>query len=423
MSGPERMFLPAMRGYMGDWTYYSCLMPMRQVAQRVRYADEVHENKGLSNLIQRRLDQGRGKKIAAYLETNEDRFFNALVVAVYDGTPTWHEFGDIRNSDRALDAIPEDTKYSLGFLSLDGSERLFALDGQHRLAGIKLAVAHQSSATDDEIAVIFVGHSNTEEGLRRTRKLFTTLNKTAKPVSKADIIILDESDAMAITTRRMVDNNGVFRNNRIAFEGQANIRPDDREHITTLINLYDVNTIVLTKVMNLGSPAKLKLDRPEDQALDNMLHGATEYFQMIGKYVKPFGDLLNASDREFPMIVARNRTSQGGNLLFRPIGQKMFAGIVAKLVTSKVPIEEAVKQAAELPLELTSDPYVNVLWEVDRGGIKRNAETHTRDVLLYMLGHGNQNERVLQERRGKFLDDPSAPLPMPIRGRAAGTRK
>lgn len=31
------------------------------------------------------------KSIANYIETQEERFFNALVLAVYDGVPTWHE--------------------------------------------------------------------------------------------------------------------------------------------------------------------------------------------------------------------------------------------------------------------------------------------------------------------------------------------
>lgn len=411
----ERLFLPALRGYMGDWTYYSCLMQAKQVAQLVRYADEVHTNQGLSDLIQRRLEQGRGKKIAAYLQTNNDRFFNSLVVAVYDGTPTWHEFGDIRTSDsKLLEVITDDTKYSLGFLSLDGTERLFALDGQHRLAGIKLAVSRNAPTSSDEIAVIFVGHSNSEMGLRRTRKLFTTLNKTAKPVSKSDIIILDECDAMAITTRRLVDKEGLFPANRIAFDGQANIRPDDREHLTTLINLYDINTIVLSKIMGLGSPAKLKLDRADDDDLDKMLQASTEYFKTLGKYVKPFGEFLNSDDTSFAAVVSRYRTSEGGHLLFRPIGQKIFVHIVADLVRRLGSLDAAVKRAAALPLELDAAPYLGVLWDEGRGGIERKAETHTKDVLLYMLGIGTANASMLRERRAGFLGIQKADLPQRI---------
>lgn len=37
-----------------------------------------------------------------------------------------------------------------------------------------------------------------EQERERTHRLFTTLNKSAKPVAKADIIALDEDDTMAI---------------------------------------------------------------------------------------------------------------------------------------------------------------------------------------------------------------------------------
>jgi DNA sulfur modification protein DndB len=416
------MLLPALRGYMGDWTYYTCLMRAKDIADRVNYADEVHTNKGLSELIQRRLNSGRGRAIANYLQSNADRLFNSLVVAVYEGAPRWHEFGDIHTRDKKLnDALSDEVKYTLGFLGLDGNERLFALDGQHRLAGIKLAILKNEDVAEDEISVIFVGHSNSQDGLKRTRKLFTTLNKTAKPVAKTDIIILDESDAMAITTRRFVEA-GLFQGDRISFDAQTNIRPDDRQHLTTLINLYDVLTIVLTKITRFGTPAKLRLDRPTDEVLDSMLSAAENYFLTIAKYVGSFGELLKADDALFPLIVEKYRSERGGNLLFRPIGQKIFASVVAALMPHSHSLDEAVKKASLLPLDLSADPYIHVLWNPGGGGIERRTETHTRDVLLYMLGLGVRNAETLRERRAGFLGEQSATLPPRIRLRPAATK-
>lgn len=404
-----------MRGYMGDWTYYSCLMRARDIATRVNYADEVHQNQALSDRIQRKLNAGRGRKISNYLQTNEDRFFNSLVIAVYDGDPTWHEFGDIKaTSSRELANLSDDAKYTLGFLSLDGSERLFALDGQHRLSGIKQAVLKSDKVAEDELSVIFVGHSNTERGLIRTRKLFTTLNKTAKPVAKDDIILLDESDAMAITTRRLVEKGGLLQGERIAFEGQANIRPDDQTHITTIINLYDVVAAVLTKVDRFGSSAKLKLDRPSDNDLDKMLATSEKYFRALGSHIPAFGEFLSATDRGFSAVVARHRTNKGGNLLFRPFGQKIFVEVVAALRSRAGSLDAAVKQASRIPLDLQKEPYFHVLWDPARG-IERKAVTHTRDMLLYMLGVGSANAATLRGRRAEFMGDKDAKLPARIR--------
>lgn len=86
MSNKKRqMALPALRGVMGDWVYYSCLMSMDDVSDRISYANEIHSNKHLSDMIQRQLTRGRSEQIARYLENQKERFFNSLVVATYGG--------------------------------------------------------------------------------------------------------------------------------------------------------------------------------------------------------------------------------------------------------------------------------------------------------------------------------------------------
>ena len=57
------------------------------------------------------------------------------------------------------------------------------MDGQHRLAGIKRAIRGRMTDSEDEVSVIFLGHKNTTDGLEATRRLFTTLNKTANPIA------------------------------------------------------------------------------------------------------------------------------------------------------------------------------------------------------------------------------------------------
>ncbi len=89
----QKLFIPALRGVFGDWVYYSCLMPAEVVARQISFAEELHKNKKLSELIQREIKKKRGLEIANYLRTQNERFFNSLVVAVYGGDPDWFEFG------------------------------------------------------------------------------------------------------------------------------------------------------------------------------------------------------------------------------------------------------------------------------------------------------------------------------------------
>ena len=44
-------------------------------------------------------------------------------------------------------------------------------------------------------------------------RLFTTLNKTARPVSKNAVIALDEDDVMAICVRRLIEDSRFFHGN------------------------------------------------------------------------------------------------------------------------------------------------------------------------------------------------------------------
>src|SRR4051812_45734858 len=122
MSDP--LYLPALQGQLGSWLYYACLMRLSDVAARISYAREIHQNSSLSDMIQRRLDESkRGKDIQQYILRTADRFFNSLVVGVYGGDPQWHPFDvKVRNREHA-DSIHDDGV--VGYLELNGSEHLF----------------------------------------------------------------------------------------------------------------------------------------------------------------------------------------------------------------------------------------------------------------------------------------------------------
>lgn len=236
------LVLPALRGSIGNWIYYSCLMSFSEISSRVRYAEEIHPDKALSQLIQRSLEGPRAKHIAGYLASTKERFFNSLVLATYGGSPNWLEVGDFRSttSPEVVKLISENAMDSLGFLSLSGTEKIFAIDGQHRLAGIKRAMEDGLELTQEQVPVIVVGHKKDAAGMQRTRRLFTTLNKTAVPVRKRDIIALDEDDAMAITARRLVETDVAFRDPKIAVISSQNIPAGNRVCLTTISSLYDV---------------------------------------------------------------------------------------------------------------------------------------------------------------------------------------
>ena len=234
-------------------------------------------------MIQRQLECSRATQIAEYLKEQPHRFFNSLIVATYGGQPSWFGLSDIRNKKEReeLKDLSDETIESVGFLTFYGDEKLFALDGQHRLAGIKKALKDGLVQDPfDEVSVIFVSHRNTTEGLKKTRRLFTTLNKTARSVSKADIIALDEDDVMAVCVRRLIEETDLFKSGRIAFVETNNMPVTNTESLTTIGNLYDVLSILFTQSQFGLKNSKFVLQRvrPDDTALNAYFDYASEYF-------------------------------------------------------------------------------------------------------------------------------------------------
>lgn len=408
--------LPALRGIMGDWVYYSCLMDIAEISERVRYAEEIHDNKLLSEMIQRQLKKSRSNQIARYLKTQPERFFNSLVVATYGGQPNWHGLSDLRSKDREaeLKDLDEETIASLGFLTLRGDEKLFALDGQHRLAGIKKTVKDGlDQDPHDELSVIFVAHKETTKGLERTRRLFTTLNKTARPVSKGDIIALDEDDAMAICVRWLIERTDMFAGERVAFVASNNMPVKNTKALTTIGNLYDVLTILFTTSdFTLRKPKPdLQRVRPPEDELEVYFKYAKDYFVQLRRHFEELESFFGAADTAD--IVAKNRGAHGGNALFRPIGLEIFTRIVATL-TRELSLAQAVKRVALLPRNLTEAPFAELMWDTSTSTIVNSHKVTLRETLLHMLGRSKFSEKTLLERYRKEIGDAAAYLPGPV---------
>ena len=223
--------IPAIRSKIGIWFYYVGSLSFEQVAKYVRpIDDELHHSDLLSGMIQRSITSNY-RSIANYIETQEERFFNSLILAVYDGQPKWNEI-------RTQDETGEDN-YNLGIITLTDDVKIFPVDGQHRVAGIKKAIEDNPDMKSERVPVIFIGHSTDEIGMQRTRRMFSTLNRYAKPVSLRDIIALDEDDVVAIASRNLIDNTELFANDRIWDSKNKSIPDSNNMALTSIITYYE----------------------------------------------------------------------------------------------------------------------------------------------------------------------------------------
>ncbi|MVS99781.1 DGQHR domain-containing protein [Devosia marina] len=412
----KEIILPALRGVMGNWVYYTCLMSIDEIARRVSYADEIHKNKKLSDMIQRSLKAARSAQIADYIKTQEERFFNSLVVATYGGQPNWSGIDRLssKSKNAIADKLSEETLNSVGFLSLSGEEKLFALDGQHRLSGIKKAVKEGlEQDPPDDLSVIFVAHKTTPKGMEKTRRLFTTLNKTAKPVSKGDIIALDEDDVMAICVRRLIEESTLFNGVRVAFVASNNMPVQNTTSLTTIGNLYDILTTLFTRVETdlKAEKAELQRARPDDKTLEAYFKLAKQYFELMAASFTPLSEFFAATDTN--PVVKKYRGSHGGSALFRPIGLIVFTDIVAHLSKTRT-LKKSIELAGKLPHMLTAVPFEGLMWDSPSQRIDNTNRVTLREVLLYMVGDSKWKDDTVLGRYQRGIGDEDAALPKKV---------
>lgn len=249
---------------MGSWDYYLVRMSMREIAQDISFAEEVHGTTQLSGAIQRRLKKLRStQEIAIYLARHEDRFFGSIVVAALGGDPQWYPVRLEENPEFKILAGDRLLSEAFGVLRFDGRERYYALDGQHRLAAIRALrdgeadYAAPDGFLEEQISVIIVTPRQLEdrhEFLVRYRRLFGHLNRYAKAMSQYDNIIMDEDDALAIITRRLVTQHHFFRDHgdsefqsaRVKMSPGKNVPSGSSSYFTSLEILYELNCRLLS---------------------------------------------------------------------------------------------------------------------------------------------------------------------------------
>ena len=375
--------VPGLRAHMGDWIYYITFLRLQDIAQRVSLAQDLHSSKALKDLIQREVDESiHSQAIKRYLLGQEQRLFNALVIAIYGGAPTWAELKIDDTARSGLGALPSYMKGALGVLAFDGSEKLFAVDGQHRVVGIQRAVAAKEALGDEEVCVIFVGHSNDRVGLQRTRRLFTTLNRYAKPVNKTEIIALDEDDAMAIVTRRLLENYRLLKDFTSIKRGKS-IPASDRRNLTTIVTIYDVLERYLS--WQWKDRRDFKKQRPGDRQLNEFYQQTVALFDGLKNAFPPLAELSNSSPDQEISFKYRNR-SAGGHLLFRPVGLLMVVSVIRYLLDEGKNLKQALSAIAGAPMSLSEPPWAGLLW--DSANHRMTVSSENQRVATRILLHG-----------------------------------
>ncbi|MGN8056029.1 DNA sulfur modification protein DndB [Pedobacter sp. 22163] len=407
----EKLVLPSLRGVLGDWVYYSSLMSARDINERVKAAKDIRESKTLDEFLQRDLKE-RKKEIANYLLKREDRFFNSIIIGVFDDVPDWFEFNiqsneHFRLSDEQLAPIKE----SIGFLVFSGKEKMFAIDGQHRVAGITIAAQQDESRPedeqklkDDQFSVIFIAHLDDIEGRKRTRRLFSDINKNAKPVSEGDKIKIDERDLSSIVTRRVYAEYPQFkRGTLISLTETAKLDTNDDKFFTNLLSLNNVHK-KLSALIKKSSGTET-WDEVNVKNLQAVAFGFYDFiFENVIEYKLYFSGKLT-------LKLARTDNKY---LLFRPVGLILLAKLYV-FFAKKKRLEVLKKYINKIGFVFPNSPYNKVLWDNGKMEAKLSSQTIAYNLSLYLLGEYPDGDLkgLIQKYKG-ITKDEKAILPKKI---------
>jgi len=404
--------LAVIKGRMGGRDYYIGKMNFQELASKVQFFRDLDQDPSLDTLLQRELS-GRVASMKDYLLRQPERFYGAIIVAAWGGRP---QYMPVKMEDHPL----LDDDFEFGLLKFDGKQAYFALDGQHRLRSIKDAIVEDGSLRNEEVSVIFVTHARTEEGNIKTRRLFHTLNRHARPTTPGENIALDEDNVVSICTRMLVSSGMKVLSPALIELARQNLGRGDTDSFTSLAALYHFNRSVLDAVYHFHRDY-LRF-RPDASDVEAVYGAISSLWIELRDRVEELG------------AVETNKTRPGelrepggdpalGHLLFRPVGLRIYGEVMAKAVATGrggVPVaigaeldpglwREALDRVDPLPLVVGRAPWRGTVFRNDR--MEPGARKLAVKLALYMLDLSDIDVDELREEYRGHVEDPRAALP------------
>ncbi|MFJ2215009.1 DNA sulfur modification protein DndB [Streptomyces sp. NPDC101062] len=385
---PSKTFVPAFEAKVGNWTYYSCLMSYAQVAREINFAHELGGNRDLGTMIQRGVGT-RTEKITEYLLSNENRFLGAIIIAVWGGDPNYLSVE--MNSE--AQAVLQGVDRNFGVLTFDGTQQFFALDGQHRLKAIKDAIKKNPDLGSEDINVIVVPHFDTPDGRRRTRRLFTNINRNAKSTNPQENIALDEDDSFAILTRRLLDDDpflsrekAVLVFSKVGQDGELVLA---QRSITATSPAWSTIGVVYDIAKEIGFDLPCTSEQSTQRVTDELLDQSFEILSTrILELLDACGDLRQrylASVSPKDLRAPKGRDGSGHPFM-RPAIQVQVARVVRHILEQEsLAWPEIMKRLGALNWKMTSAPFSSMWIETPEGTKAKGKMASGNTQLLYDL--------------------------------------
>ena len=386
-------------------------MPAMEVVAKVRIPEEIKgwEDISIEERYQRGLNEGRVKNhIAPYLAEDENRFFGSLLVAVQTSTDIEFEpLGDIASK------IPRAYKASTkgaGFLTLQGDEIMMPIDGQHRLRALKYAIDGKDTSGKD-LNFHTVGNLAEEDvtvilfkfDAKVSRMIFSKVNRYAKPTTKAENLITDDDDVVAVITRRIA--NDVIGAGLV--NSSSNTLSDKAPEFTTLATLYDCLECILE-----GQEGKKisKNRRSNEQDEKHYYRVVKEILEILFQKINHFEVMLMDSEKGD----LRRRELRQKILLAKPIAQLCLVRAFMQ-IRKRITIEGRTPQDKEILAGLNAidwrmdnPAWQRILMEGMKIKVGKGTVKLATDFTVYFAGFmPDQEERneLLERYKNSYIEE------------------
>lgn len=361
--------LGCIKGQMGTTTYYMAKMSAGELIDRVGIAKELPEWPDMTaeEKMQRECDIKRVvDEIVPYITEDPDRFFPSLIIDIFSG----FEEIEYENIAEALPNVPKAylvPMRDMGFITLPGKERLIALDGQHRLLSLKIAIrglmgipagtktfpsmnrlTPHPELANEEISVIFVKHTDTQ----KIRKIFNKINKYAKQTSRSDNIITSDDDTFAVIARRLINEGGPLApvNGIDLVNWKSNTLSARSKNLTTLSSLY---TIAETLLKDKKYSSK---HLPSPNEMENAYDEVARFWQKALTSITAFQNFMELTECNKPVSSLREE-----NILLKPVTQMALAHVAAMAKRKRLDWSDICSRLNRVDWSFNNELWFNVL--------------------------------------------------------------
>lgn len=344
-------YIPAIRARMGQTEFYSSVLTFGEAARLIDYVEDVDSwtPETPSELkLQRKLNLPRvEREMVPYLVSTDDHFYSALTVEI---RPAMGESGP-----RPIDFSTEQTfpgGVEFGMLTMDGTETLYALDGQHRLKSIEIALRERPELAGEHIAVIMIPFKSTTT----SQLLFSDLNRYARNPSRSISLLFAHRDPVAKISKALADAVPLLKD-RVNMESTS--LSVNTPYFITLSTLYEVTKSLL--------PDKWP-ESPNENQIDRQVSAQVATWEKLTSSIEQWAMVLD--DVEHPAYLRQRYLNMHG------VGQRAIANTTARLRTEnpRTWIKE-LKQISGIDWRIANDEWQGVAVQ---GGRVNNTSTSIR---------------------------------------------